>query len=243
VGIKHVKVSTIADSASTVDVSPTDWNADHTITGPVILSSGTATNTPLKFVAGALATTSTAGGMEFDGTCFYNTAINATRQVAVTAQFMTINSNRTLTTSTSPQYLFNATTNGAVTVGAGTYHFDCMGCLTALSAAGRTIGWFLGGTATKTDGWIALARPLDTSTGNGVTAGAWSTGGSLTTTTTHATLSFYLNGRVVVTSSGTIVPQVQIATNNATAAVLLADSYFRIWPEGSSVFAFVGNWS
>jgi hypothetical protein len=244
-GIKHTKVSTIADSVTTVDVGPTEWNADHSITGPVILSSGTATNTPLLFVAGALNTGATAGAIEYDGNCFYNTAVDATRQVNVSMQFMHQTTSRTLTTSTLAQKLFNETTNGAVTVGSGTYFYDSGFAITGLSSLSKALGFSFGGTATiSRQFWVAqavaatsLSTPTQPSLG---TLTAAST--SLFSATTLPTFMALTNGKLVVTSSGTIIPQVQILANNATAATL-ADAFFRIWPIGSSAVGTVGNWS
>jgi hypothetical protein len=245
-GIKHVKVSTIADSATTVDVSPTEWNADHSITGPVILSSGTATNAPLLFVAGELNTTSTAGGVEYDGNCFYNTAIDATRQVNVSMQFMHQTTSRTLTTSTLHQKLLNETTNGAVTVGAGTYFYDGGYALTFGSSLAKTVGFSLGGTATLTRvlslaqsrGAIAHGTPTQASLSVKVTTAS----SQLHSGSTGVTAAGTLTGKLVVTAGGTVIPQIQVTANNATAAVL-DDAFFRIWSIGSSAVGTVGNWS
>ncbi len=245
-GIKHVKVSTIADSATTVDVSPTEWNADHSITGPVILSSGTATNTPLLFSAGALNTVATAGAIEYDGNCFYNTAVDATRQVNVSMQFMHQTTSRTLTTSTLSQKLFNETTNGAVTIGSGTYFYDAGFAVTGLSSVAATsFGFSFGGTATISRQVIIVqgkqSAALDSliqPSLNYLTA-ASTVALAASTEPTRASL---LNGKLVVTSSGTLIPQVQIPANNTTAATLV-DAFFRIWPMGSSAVGTVGNWS
>jgi hypothetical protein len=244
-GIKHVKVSTIADSATTVDVGPTEWNADHSITGPVILSSGTATNTPLMFVAGALNTGATAGAVEYDGNCFYNTAIDATRQVNCSMQFMIQTTSRTLTTSTLPQKLMNETTNGAVTVGAGTYFYDCGYAITGMSTTARNVGFSFGGTAT-------IGRQLNIAQGrHGLTfetmaqpsLAHFTAASSITTfASTALTNATLVNGKLVVTEGGTLIPSIAIGSQNTTASTL-SDAFFRIWPIGSSAVGTVGNWS
>jgi hypothetical protein len=245
VGIKHVFVSTVADGSTTEHVRPSDWNADHTIDGTVILSSGTATNTPLKFVAGALNTVSTAGAMEFDGTCFYNTAIDATRQVSVGLQAITQTTSRALTTSTDAQKIFNATTNGAVTVGSGTYFFECQAAITGLTTgASKNVGFGLTGTATMSQKWWLIGKSgnnLDIFAASVMSySNAFST---LVTASTGSTFFYNAQGKIIVTASGTVIPSIQVLNNNATAATLANASYFNLYPVGSSVVAFVGNWS
>jgi hypothetical protein len=246
VGIVHAKVSTVADASTATDVRPTNWNADHTIDGTVVLSSGTATNTPLQFVAGALNTTSSAGVMEYDGVCFYQTAIDATRQVTRCEQIITQQSSRTLTTSTSPQKMFNETTSGAVTVGSGTYFFECAGGVTYLTSLSHTLGFGFGGTATiSTQGWLSRGCNAGAFSNFSNDASVYFTAAStlLSNATTLATISFYITGKLVIGASGTVIPNLHIPANNSTAAVLQQDSFFRIYPIGSSVVGSVGNWS
>jgi hypothetical protein len=244
-GIKHVFVSTVADGSTAEHILPSNWNADHTIDGAVILSSGTATNTPLQFVAGNLHSAPDDGVMEFDGTCFYNTATAGARRVSVSPQIVTQTTTRALTTSTDAQKIFNATTNGAVTVGPGTYFWECQGAVTGMSSATKNVGFGLAGTATFTQKFWHIGKPaaaigtiLNTQLGYFT---ALST--QVITATTLSTYVFQAKGRAIVTSSGTIIPSIQISNQNATAATLANNAVFSIWPIGSSVAAFVGNWS
>jgi hypothetical protein len=245
VGIKHVFVSTVADGSTTEHIRPSDWNADHTIDATVVLSSGTATNTPLKFVAGPLNTVSTAGAMEFDGTCFYNTAITGARQVSVGLQAITQTTSRVLTTSTDAQKIFNATTNGAVTVGSGTYFFECQAAITGMTTgASKNVGFGLTGTAAMTQKWWLIARPANNLDVNAATVMVYSQAFStVITTTTGSSLAYTAQGKIIVTTSGTVIPSIQVLNNNATAATVANASYFNLYPVGSSVVAFVGNWS
>jgi hypothetical protein len=245
-GIKHVRVSTVTDSASTVDVGPTEWNADHAITGPVILSSGTATNTPLQFVAGALNTSATVGAVEYDGTCFYNTAIDATRQVNCSMQMMVQTTSRTMSTATLLlQKMMNETTNGAVTVDPGTYFWEAGCAISAGTTISRNIGFGFGGTATLTrQVTIAQGRaaasyetPLQPTF---VMAFAESTG--LIALSSQPFRAVIMHGKVVVSASGTLIPSVSFPVGNSIAHVM-DDAFFRIYPVGSSVTGFVGNWS
>jgi hypothetical protein len=246
VGIVHAKVSTVADASTATDVRPSNWNADHTIDGTVILSSGTATNTPLRFVAGALNTTSSAGVMEYDGTCFYQTAIDATRQVTRTEQIITQQSSRTLTTSTAAQKIFNETTNGAVTLSPGSYFFECNYAIITAGTLSKTVGFGFGGTATiSTQAWLARGKHNGTLAGTQGASAVYRTAAStaIANGSTLATFNAFIKGKVVINASGTLVPNIHIPANNATAAVLQEDAYFRIYPIGSSVVGSVGNWS
>jgi hypothetical protein len=247
VGIVHAKVSTVADGSTATEVRTlANWNADHTIDGTVILSSGTSTNTPLRFTPGALNTTSSAGVMEFDGVCFYQTAIDATRQVTRTEQFITNQSSRTLTTSTSFQKIFDETTLGTLTIGPGSYVFDCYFGVKGLSTAAKFMGFGFGGTATiSTQGWLSrykVGGSLDAVSGGG---GLWATAAStnVAQSTTQPAINAFISGKLVVGASGTVIPNLQITAANATAAILETDAFFRIYPIGSSVVGSVGNWS
>jgi hypothetical protein len=63
------------------------------------------------------------------------------------------------------------------------------------------------------------------------------------TTTTGSSLAYTAQGKIIVTTSGTVIPSIQVLNNNATAATVANASYFNLYPVGSSVVAFVGNWS
>ena len=66
-GITHVKVSAIADDAAAAargEVVPSDWNAAHTITAPLVIDSGTiTTSAPVE----QLSQTWNAGAVKFTG--------------------------------------------------------------------------------------------------------------------------------------------------------------------------------
>jgi hypothetical protein len=246
-GIVHAKVSTVADSSTATEVRTTsNWNADHTIDSTVILSSNP---TPLQFVAGALNTTSTTGAREFDGTCFYQTAIDNTRQVVVAPQVINTTASRLLSTSTAAQQMFDASANGRVSVGPGTYAFECAGFITGMSTSSHSVGWGLAGTAAvgqyqwKYMAWFRGAGSTVLTNGVPFHVSTLLASTALLAATTVANFVFNTDGEIVVNTSGTIVPELRIPANNATASTLQKDAYFRIWPLGSSVFSSVGNWS
>ena len=197
-------------------------------------------------------TTVPSGTFEYDGTAAYVTTTSSQRGVILSDQFILQQGAYTLTSQTAAQKLFNPTTNGTVTLTAGTYAFDCAFSLSSMSATAGTFGFALGGGATFTQYWTANARKVATLTD---TAGNVTTATALTTTfntaantgltvvaLSTATNAFAnINGIIVVTVGGTLIPQVSLT--QAAAAVVGIGSYFRIRPLGSSSVTNVGNWS
>lgn len=190
------------------------------------------------------------GTIEYDGAALYATPTSAQRGVMLTDQIILQQSTYTLTSQTAAQKLFNATTNGQVTLTAGTYGFDCFFNLSSLANT-NSFGFALGGTATLTQYWTANARKAALTN----TAGAVSLPTALTstfntaantaltdTTGSTATTGFaFIEGVLIITVGGTLIPQISLGTS--AAAVVGVGSYFRIRPYGSSSVSFVGNWS
>lgn len=210
------------------------------------LASGTTSDPPLMFSSGSNLTTPAAGAMEYDGVVFYATPAASARMVVDTTQFIQLSSAYTLTSQTAAQKLFNSTTNGAVTLAVGTYDFECMFSLSSMSTAtSGSFGFALGGTATKTQAWRAEAIK----TGTAVTTPQapqitynTTSNTALTSATTSQDLGYaYIRGSIRVTIAGTVIPQVSLGV--AAAAVVGVNSFFRIWPKGSSTVTNVGRWS
>ena len=142
----------------------------------------------------------------------------------------------TLTSTITVQKLFNFSTNGALSLPSGTYKFSCMFTLTAMSATNGNADFALlgGGTA-------VLASISYQSIGKETTAGfaganATFSGGSFNTensgsvgnvvvTNTTTAMSVLLEGTFDVTTAGTIIPSVGLAT--AAAAIVSVGSYFE----------------
>jgi hypothetical protein len=216
------------------------------LSGSITHVVGTATVAPLIFQSGTNLTAAAAGAAEFDGTAFYLTAVASARQVVNTVQFTNLSGTFTLTNSTSAQKLFNATANGALTVAASTtYEFECEFDITGLSASSHTVQFGFGGTATFT----SLKYVADSNTGAQGTLAAWQTlvstsaaATSLMAAGTTTTFQARIRGTLRINAGGTIIPQITQLTASA-AAVVGANSFFRIWPVGSNVVTNVGNWS
>jgi len=208
---------------------------------------GAANNAALKLAQTSLLATAEVGAVEFVSTVFYADIADSTRTAVVSEQVVALNTAYTLTSQIAAQKLFNATTNGAVTLPVGTYLFECFYSLSAMSATSGSFGFALGGTATFTQRWWAEAQK---GTATLATATATQATYNIAANTTLATASVntvgfaFIKGQITVTATGTIIPQVSLGV--AAAAVVGVGSYFKIYAvsatNGTTNIS-IGNWS
>jgi hypothetical protein len=170
--VTHSKVSTIPDDADTDLVRPSDWNADHTLTGlgtlaeqnanTAAITGGTINGTTIgatTAVAGSFTDLSVTGTTSFDGS--QGTAGQALTSAGsgntpTWSDVVTPTGTQTLTnkTLTSP-VLTTATTSGKFTFGGAIDEtvFAVTGTTPALSPSNGTIQtWTLSGNSTPTAG-------------------------------------------------------------------------------------------
>ncbi len=217
--------------------------AGATFTGALVAPVGTATLAPIKLQSGASLTAAAAGVFEFDGTVGYFSPAASTRGVMCSEYIEALTAAYTLTSQTAAQKLLNGTSNGTVTIPVGTYQFECRFSLTSLSATSGSFGFALGGTATFTQSWEAIATQpaaLATATASQTTYNA-AANTALTSASTNTTGHAIIKGIVRVTVAGTIIPQVSLTI--AAATIVGANSYFKISPLGAAAVVSVGNWS
>lgn len=219
---------------------------------------GTATVAPLTFTAGTNLTTAAAGAVEFDGKVFYSTAVASSRQVSDAEQFCCLTADFVATTTldgSTAGAVFNSSTNGALTLAAGTsYFFEELILLTNTGTTSHTWSTLFGGTATFT----SIAYEVLTAGGatSGVTITTCSalhasvaTAVAITAASTSATeqVRARLTGIMRINAAGTVIPQIkasaQPGASGTPGVTILAGSYFRCWPVGSGTVATVGNWS
>lgn len=223
-------------------------------------AAGTATTVPLQFTAGTNLTTAAAGAVEFDGKVFYNTAVASSRQVSDAEQFCCLTTDfpsgsNTLLDTAVASPLFNSSTNGALTLAAGTsYFFEQLVLLSNTGTTSHTWSALFGGTATFT----SISYEFLSYTG--ITSGATATavlGGQSTVATaiavtaasTSATefVSCRMTGIMRINAAGTVIPQFKASArpgaSGTPGVTVLAGSFFRCWPVGSGTVATVGNWS
>ena len=165
-----------------------------------------------------------------------------------TEQFVCLSSPYTLTSTTAEQNLFNATTAGALTLAAGTYFFECEFQLTGMSTASGSASFSVLGAGTagvSSTAWNAVGMKTTLTTGaaqGGSFQVASTSSGAIMTAGTASAMGAQIKGVLRIGTGGTIIPSVGLTT--AIAAVVSANSWFRIWPVSASVSAtYAGNWS
>lgn len=180
---------------------------------------------------------------------YYRNTAYEWRSSAPEENFIASTSTYTLTSTTSSQKLFNATTNGALAVaGSTSYFFECQFILSSMSGtSGNTKFDLLGaGTATLTStGWTSSGVD-NTSPATAATSSAAYTAASISSTNvvgagTGTGLFVTIRGIFRVNAGGTIIPSVALTT--AAAAVVGVNSYFRCTPIGSNTVTNVGGWN
>jgi hypothetical protein len=223
--------------------------AGGTLTGSLIVAAGTAGFAPVQFnpASAALETTPSAGALEVDanGLAYYSHD-NGARGVVDATQFISLTSTYTLTSQTAAQKAFNSTTNGAITVKAGTsYFFEGLISLTAMSTTSGSFGFSLGGTATLTSvSWTSnsvKATATATAATNQMTFNTSASNTTVATASTGTAGYMFVKGIVRINATGTLIPSVSLT--RAAAAVVSINSYFRIVPIGTNTITNIGNWN
>ena len=215
-----------------------------TMGGTLNLVANGLTTTPVAFTSGSLLTSPVTGAMEYDGTLFYATPVASSRNVLVEEQTMYLTSTLTLVSQTAAQPMFKGaagSTNGALTLPAGNYAFECFYNLSVMASSSGSFGFALAGTATFTQNWQTMgakAANLVTAASPQVT---YNTAANATIVTASTATAGWakVTGAIRVSVGGTIIPSVSLGA--AAAAVVGIGSYFRIRPTGAG--GFVGNWS
>lgn len=159
-----------------------------------------------------------------------------------------LQSDYTLTSTTSVQKLFNWSTNGALTLPTGVYRFRSMIYLTTMSATSGN-----GSFRVKGGGTATLARilyhvtgidntsPLNVGTRTGSAAVVENSAASMVTAGTGTGLTAIIEGFFDVTVTGTIIPSIALVT--AAAAVVKAGSFFECERVGDTATAASTGWT
>jgi hypothetical protein len=205
---------------------------------------GTAGRAPLKLTAGTNLSTAEAGAIEYDGTAFYSTKAAGSRGVVPSEQFVVLTGIHTLASQTAVQPLFDGgggPPGGALSVEDGTYFFECNFYLKSVDNGNNGFGFALGGNATKTQGWQAIATK-----GSGVDTPrspnmSWNTSANTSLTQSNGNeCTAQIKGTIRVTVPGTLIPQVSLTA--AAAATVQPNTYFKISAVGSATTTYMGHW-
>jgi hypothetical protein len=215
-------------------------------TAPVwAAGSATAGSWP-KQTSGTLLTTPEAGAREFNGS-FYATPNASNRGVERVEHYVRLTADYTLTSQTAAQKLFNATTNGALSLPTGLYFFDVLLSISGMSAtSGNAQFQLVGGGNAVVDQVLYHAVGIDGATNTaatqtGSTSNASTSPASIVTAGTGTAMQVSIRGTFRVTTAGTIIPSIALVT--AAAAVVATGSYFRCWRAGGTSDNVLGNWS
>lgn len=222
-----------------------------TLTTPLVLAAGTATNgtEPLRFQSGPVTTLPSSGSMEFDGTTIFTTTTNGNRGVAPSIHYITQTAAYTtpVGTANTLKQLFNATTNGAMTSSTNiTYFFECMVNISAMSGTSGNLQFgFLGSAVFSSALYMSIANKtaltVQTASSYTMITNTAKTPTVITASNTTATGYAYIQGKITVTTAGTIIPAFALST--AAAAVVNVGSFFKIWEAGSNTELEIGNWT
>jgi len=155
---------------------------------------------------------------------------------------------RTLTSTTSVQKLFDTTTNGTLTLPTGVYKFHAFLYLTGMSGTSGNLSFKLlgGGTATMgrigyTNFGIDAASPLAGAAQTGSGAVTEGSEASIVSATTSTGLIVTSEGMFRISAAGTIVPSVALVT--AAAATVKAGTFFCVEKVGESSETYLGAWT
>lgn len=157
------------------------------------------------------------------------------------------NATYTLTSTTSPQKLFNASTSGALYLPIGTYRYESFLYLTTMGSGGSGAFGILGAGSATISSALSQAVGFDGVIGTGAAAGQsyWTgvtSNATIVTSSIAASLGITIRGTFRVSAAGTIVPSFTLAV--ASAAIVQPNSYFsttRISESNTAVT--YGPWS
>lgn len=157
---------------------------------------------------------------------------------------------RALTDTVAAQKLFNNPAAGALTLATGTYQFDCMILLSAMSATSGNGHFNLLGAGTATLGLQlfditgvdgSIGTPA-TKSGVSVSLGNQDGGVDDLVPSTNTVMCCRVKGTFAVTVAGTIIPSYLLTTGGVTPN-LIEGTYFACQRVGAHDLISVGNWS
>ena len=156
---------------------------------------------------------------------------------------------RTLTSTTAVQQIFNQTQNGALTLPTGRYSFQCGVYITNMSSTSGNARFDLVGAGTATVNGIFYATsgidnnsPLTVGNrGGSISVTSQSVANGLSSASTGTGVASQITGTFNVTSGGTIIPSLLLTT--AAAATLKENSYFRCQKIAATGVNATSEWS
>ena len=211
-------------------------------------TAGIGTQAPLLFASGTNMATAAAGAFEYDGVVFYSTPQAGQRGVSPSMQIVVPSSNYIGTDSSAAQAVFSSP--GSIQLEASTtYLFEGLYLITRSAGTNsHTLStlFAVGGSISG----ITYTAETTSTTGNtlGAVSRIYGTSVSpvvVTAASTSATenITVKITGVVRTNAAGTFTPQIQYSAAPGGAPTVLANSYFKVVPIGTSGVTSVGEWS
>lgn len=204
----------------------------------------------LQFTAGSQLATAAAGAWEYNGVIFTAAQTSGQRGAVPPLIYQCLSADYTGSDTSSAQKVFNATTNGAVTLDASTtYAFEAVYYITrSAGATPHTTAVLFGGTATLTS--ITYRAEATSTAGSVLGTPSVITGTATTAVTvtgsssaTNEVIVIKLNGVLRTNTAGTLIPQFQYSAGPGGAPSILKNSYIFLRPINDGSGTNVGNWS
>ena len=219
-------------------------------TNGALFGAGSASaNSWPKLTAGTLLTTPEAGALELDANCFYGTTDAGNRGYIPVTHLIRADATRTFASDTNQQAIFTTPAGGALTLETGTYLFEGLIAITAMSATSGNGKFSLIGAGSATLAailWQAYGGDVAAESAAAAIGGSWhviatQTAVNVVTAATGTAVCFYVKGTFEVTGAGTIIPS--FAQTNAAAAVVSIGSFLTFHRIGPTSLTAVGQWS
>lgn len=145
------------------------------------------------------------------------------------------------------QPVFNTTEDTITVPGSTAFMFEGQYHIHTTGTTSHQLGLLFGGTATYTSiGYQASVTNAATEV-TGAPSTIWISVATVTNvspaTATATHHSCLLKGIMRINAGGTVIPQYQWSAAPGVAGVVLANSYFAMWPIGANTMTNVGPWS
>jgi len=221
--VKHLKVSTVPDAGDDTLVEPSDWNADHQLTGTVPVANGGTGASTANDGFNALAPSQTGNSGKYlttngtDTSWSVNplgtvTSVAATAGTGISVTGSPITTSGTLTiTNTAPDQTVSIASGTGISA-TGTYPaFTVTNTLpdltVALTGAGTTVvtGTYPNFTVTSNDAFVGTVTSVAATAGTGIsiTGSPITTSGTLNITNTAPDQTVVLTAGTGISTSGT----------------------------------------
>jgi hypothetical protein len=230
-------------ASPTVDdtLAVTNW----TLTSPTFAAGSASANSWPKLTSGTVLTTAEEGAIEVDDNVGYLTTDAGNRGYLPATQIIRADSTRTLPSDLNANPIFNSPANGRITLETGTYRFEGLIAVTAMSGTSGNAQILFGGTGTF-GSWLWKASGIDGAGLGTIAADLTSyhttnaTAASVVTAQTSTNLRVHVEGTFECTVAGTFIPQIDLVT--AAAGIVSIGSFIAVERIGSTSLVSVGQW-